>query len=46
MAMATIKCELPRRQAVLSIREFRPLDGGWVVNVLEKAADYARGGLS
>lgn len=46
MAVTSFKCEFPRRQAMLSIREFRPLDGGWVANVLEKAADYARGGLS
>lgn len=28
MAMATFKCEFPRRQAMLSIRERRPVSGG------------------
>lgn len=31
-----MKCEFPRRQAILSIREFRQLDGGWDAKLIEK----------
>ena len=37
MAVATFKCEFPRRQAMLSIREFRPLDWGWDAELVEAA---------
>lgn len=38
MAVATFKCEFPRRQAMLSIRERRPLDdGGWAAEYVETA---------
>ena len=37
MAVATFKCEFPRRQAMLSIMEFRPLDGGWDAELVEAA---------
>lgn len=37
MTMATFKVEFPRRQAMLSIRERRPLDGGWVAEYVETA---------
>ena len=43
MAMATFKCEFPRRQAMLSIRERRPLKtdgtfyGEWAVEYVETA---------
>lgn len=33
-----MKCEFPRRQAMLSIREYRPLDdGGWAARPVETA---------
>ena len=37
IAMATFKCEFPRRQAMLSIMEYRPLDGGWAAERVEAA---------
>ena len=37
MATASFKVEFPRRQAMLSIREFRPLDGGWDAELVEAA---------
>ena len=33
--MASIKCEFPRRQAMLSIREYRSLDDGRIDKRLE-----------
>jgi len=36
MAMASFKVEFPRRQAMLSIMEYRPLDdGGWAAERVE-----------
>lgn len=37
MAVASFKIEFPRRQAMLSIREYRPLDGGWAAERVETA---------
>lgn len=37
MAAASFKVEFPRRQAMLSIKEFRPLDGGWDAELVEAA---------
>ena len=37
MAVATFKCEFPMRQAMLSIMEYRPLDGGWAAERVETA---------
>lgn len=34
-AMANIKVEFPMRQAMLSIMEYRPLDGGWAAERVE-----------
>ena len=38
MDVASFKVEFPRRQAMLSIREYRPLDdGGWAAERVETA---------